>query len=79
MQDFKITQNAVDKHLRNNFVFPDPELALFCGSICSVYGYPPWQIRVTEFLSIGSHHSISSKTFVETLSTYSKTEQRLGK
>jgi dehydrodolichyl diphosphate syntase complex subunit NUS1 len=45
-----INQDVIDEKLRAETNIPDPELALYCGDVCSTYGFLPWQIRVTEFL-----------------------------
>jgi dehydrodolichyl diphosphate syntase complex subunit NUS1 len=45
-----INQDIIDEKLRAEMDIPDPELALFCGDVCSTYGFLPWQIHVTEFL-----------------------------
>lgn len=74
-----INIECINRHLREQFEFPDPDLGVYCGEIFSIYSYPPWQIRVTEFLSIKSHHNVSAKTFVDLLRRYNKCEQRLGK
>ncbi len=29
---------------------PDPDLAIICGPISSLLGYPPWQMRLAEIL-----------------------------
>lgn len=65
--------------LRKQYEFPDPDLGVYCGTILNLYGYPPWQIRVTEFLNIRTRHKITVKCFIELLQRYCKCEQRLGK
>ncbi|KAK5650102.1 hypothetical protein RI129_001131 [Pyrocoelia pectoralis] len=70
---------TIDRNLKEKYVFPDPDLCLYCGKIFSLYGYPPWEIRLTEFISIETHHSISPRKFVNALYRYSKTEMRQGR
>ncbi|KAB0801872.1 hypothetical protein PPYR_04058 [Photinus pyralis] len=70
---------TVDKNIKDKYVFPDPDLCLYCGKSLFLYGYPPWEIRLTEFISIKTHHSISPRTFINALYRYSKTEMRLGR
>lgn len=77
MQDINV--ECIDGCLRKQFEFPDPDLGIYCGKIFSLYAYPPWQIRVTEFFSIRTHHNFSANSFVELLRRYNKCEQRLGK
>lgn len=69
----------VDRALQKDFEFPDPDLGLNCGTYLNLFDYPPWQIRVTEFLSIKSHCRLRYRTFLELLFVYGKCEQRLGK
>lgn len=71
--------DCVDAALRQHYEFPDPELAVCCGNVLCLFGYPPWQIRVTEFVRIRTHCGLSWDTFVGLLERYSKCEQRLGK
>lgn len=75
----KIDKHHLDSLLKDNYAFPDPDLGFYCDKVFSLHGYPPWQIRTTEFLCFGTHHGIRSHTFINTLHRYSKTEQRLGK
>lgn len=77
IQDINV--ESIDSCLREQFEFPDPDLGVYCGKIFSLYAYPPWQIRVTEFLSVRTHHDVSAECFVGLLRRYNKCEQRLGK
>ena len=79
----KLDPKEVDKELINNCIMkesgvPEPDLALYCGDVCSTFGFLPWHSRVTEFLPLNSHHDISAQKFVSLLRRYSKCEQRLG-
>ncbi|XP_044261987.1 dehydrodolichyl diphosphate synthase complex subunit Nus1 isoform X2 [Tribolium madens] len=65
--------------LKRQFEFPDPDLGVCCGKTFSLYGYPPWQIRVTEFLTLKTHHNITFETFLHLLYRFNKCEQRYGK
>lgn len=65
--------------ISKEFEFPDPDLGLYCGNVLKLYNYPPWQIRVTEFLPIGTHHNIKFNKFIDCLTIYGRCEQRLGK
>ncbi|GJQ74822.1 hypothetical protein Trydic_g21659 [Trypoxylus dichotomus] len=75
----KMTVQTLDSCLKEYYEFPDPNLAIYFGKALSVYDYPPWQISITEFLNIQSHHNIHHKEFINVLSRYNKCEQRLGK
>ncbi|XP_040174372.1 dehydrodolichyl diphosphate synthase complex subunit Nus1 [Anopheles arabiensis] len=58
---------------------PDPDLALYFGDVCSTYGLLPWQIRLTEFLPLGTRlRDSTEREFVRCLHRYAKCEQRLG-
>lgn len=51
----EITPDEVDLGLVHNFVLkevgvPEPELGLYCGDVCSLFGFLPWHSRITEFL-----------------------------
>lgn len=77
-----ITVDAVNEELRKEYEFPDPDLALYCTEVFTVGGYPPWQIRLTEFVQLGhngAHKHASHITFVDSLYKFSKCEQRKGK
>lgn len=73
------TIESIDQKLRAEFEFPDPDLGLSCGNFLSLRHYPPWQIRVTEFLSIKTHHKITYRQFLEQLVIFASCEQRLGR
>ncbi|XP_030765995.1 dehydrodolichyl diphosphate synthase complex subunit nus1 [Sitophilus oryzae] len=73
-----ISVEDIDRGLFKYFQFPDPELGLVCGKSLNFCAYPPWQMRLTEFLCIKSHYRLSYRTFLEQLYRYSKCEQRKG-
>lgn len=79
----EIKPSEVDLELVHKFVInevgvPEPELGLYCGDICSLYGFLPWHSRITEFLPLNSHHNVSVRTFMSLLRRYNKCEQRIG-
>lgn len=59
--------------------FPDPDLVLKFGPVDSTLGFLPWQIRLTEIVSLPSHLNISYEDFFSALRQYAACEQRLGK
>ncbi|KAM4867300.1 dehydrodolichyl diphosphate synthase complex subunit NUS1-like [Thomomys bottae] len=59
--------------------FPDPDLVLKFGPVDSTLGFLPWQIRLTEIVSLPSHLNISHEDFFSALRHYAACEQRLGK
>lgn len=56
----------------------DPELMINFGSPLCLHGFPPWQLRLTEILSIPTHRNLPQKLFIDCLKSYSRTTQRLG-
>lgn len=59
-------------------VNPDPDAAIYFGDVCSTYGFLPWHIRLTEFFPIKSQQTMTVYSFLNTLFTFSKCEQRFG-
>ncbi|CAG2174933.1 unnamed protein product [Oppiella nova] len=47
-QKAPIDQNEITDYLRKTYDFPDPELLIAFGGSPAVYGYPLWQLRLTE-------------------------------
>jgi undecaprenyl pyrophosphate synthase len=75
----EITIELIDKKLNENLnQLPDPEVAIYFGNVCSTYGLLPWQIRLTEFISIKNQNSLRLKHFLHVLFVYAKCEQRVG-
>lgn len=68
---------AVNRHMLS-IVKPDPDLALYFGSVCCTYGLLPWHIRLTEFLPIESQRKMTVNTFISKLYKYARCEQRFG-
>lgn len=56
----------------------DPELLISFGSPVCLYGFPPWQLRLTEILSIPTHRGLPQRIFFDCLERYSRTSQRVG-
>lgn len=77
--DSKLTSDSLDQELHRDYDFPDPDLGLCCGGVLSFFDYPPWQIRVTEFLRLKTHHRLRYSEFLEKLYVFGKCEQRFGK
>ncbi|XP_062543640.1 dehydrodolichyl diphosphate synthase complex subunit nus1 [Armigeres subalbatus] len=77
-----ITIELVDRRLQEHFHhIPDPDLAIYFGTVCSTYGMLPWQIRLTEFLPMEEIRLQDVKVdhFVNCLYRFAKCEQRCGK
>ncbi|XP_059049931.1 dehydrodolichyl diphosphate synthase complex subunit Nus1 [Achroia grisella] len=58
---------------------PDPDLILFCGSLCCTKGLLPWQIRLSEFIQLSLDHNITIDSYVGALFKYNKFDHRFGK
>lgn len=56
----------------------DPELLISFGSPLCLYGFPPWQLRLTEIYSIPTHRRMPQRIFFDCLRRYSRTSQREG-
>ncbi|CAL1527174.1 unnamed protein product [Lymnaea stagnalis] len=74
-----ITPSNVDSFFQESWQFPDPELCIKFGSVDSLFGYLPWQIRLTEIISLPSHKGLSYKSFLSLLVQFGNTSQRFGK
>ncbi|XP_005103331.1 dehydrodolichyl diphosphate synthase complex subunit nus1 [Aplysia californica] len=69
----------VDSFFQESMQFPDPELCVKFGNVDSLLGYLPWQVRLTEFISLPSHKGISYKSFLSSIVQFGNTAQRFGK
>lgn len=68
---------AVQQQLQER---PEPELAFYFDEYCCTYGLSPWQIRLTEFLRLGTAASdVRLGGYLRALYKYAKCEQRFGK
>lgn len=56
----------------------DPELLISFGSTLCLYGFPPWQLRLTEILDVPTHRNLPQRIFIDCLKRYSQTSQREG-
>ncbi|CAG2121913.1 unnamed protein product, partial [Medioppia subpectinata] len=78
-QSAPIDQNMITEYLKKSYSFPDPELLISFGGSPSVYGYPLWQLRLTEMYFLPTLRDIQFDDFYEILDKYSRCEQRCGK
>ncbi|KAL1931693.1 hypothetical protein VTP01DRAFT_9836 [Rhizomucor pusillus] len=71
----------VDKFVHKDSI-SDPDLMLVCDGLphnyISLDGFPPWHIRLTEFLNESTSHRIDYALISRCLYRYSKVEQRFG-
>lgn len=75
----QIDMKYLDERFKENYEFPDPDMGIYFGKSFFLHGYPPWQIRITEFFNIKTHHNINFKKFILLMRQFSKCERRLGK
>jgi len=75
-----VESNEVDfKSVENCVGWPDdPELLISFGSPICLYGFPPWQLRLTEIMSLPTHRNLPQRIFTDCLIRYSRITQRLG-
>lgn len=73
-----VTLEQVDNLAPGEFACCHPELLVSFGSPLCLYGFPPWQLRLTEILTISSHRKLPQKVFLDCLRRYSSTSQREG-
>jgi dehydrodolichyl diphosphate syntase complex subunit NUS1 len=74
-----ISVSYVDTLIQDKFGFPDPDLVLKFGQVDSVLGFLPWQLRLSEIISVATHRGISLVQFIDALVAFGNTEQRYGK
>jgi len=72
------TLSSIDTFLKKDKV-QDPEVMISFGPYYSMYGYAPWNTRLTEFFDFRSHHNFTYLDFISVLESYSKCHQRVGK
>ncbi|KAI8580133.1 hypothetical protein K450DRAFT_238318 [Umbelopsis ramanniana AG] len=76
-----INVQLVDKWMSERI--SEPEIAMICYGTAHNYielsGFFPWHMRLTEFINIPSHKSISYPLFIRAMYNYSKVEQRFGR
>lgn len=73
-----LTLGFTDSFLNNDRI-QDPEVMISFGPYHSMYGYAPWNTRLTEFFTFKSHHNFTYLDFLSVFKSYSKCEQRVGK
>ncbi|XP_055586414.1 dehydrodolichyl diphosphate synthase complex subunit nus1 [Uranotaenia lowii] len=78
----QITIELVDRKLQERFHhIPDPDLALYYGTLCTTYGLLPWHIRLTEFIPMEAPSLAETRPthFLNSLHRYARVQQRFGK
>ncbi|CAI4221993.1 unnamed protein product [Auanema sp. JU1783] len=74
----KITSEDVTNLLSDKFNLQDPDCLIMIGQTPSLAGYPPWCLRITEFIQL-RNLPFTRQTFEECLESFSKRDIRVGK
>lgn len=80
LQDLKkIDIDTTNDYLSKDYIFPDPDMGIVSCDVFTLFNYPPWQLRLTEFFQLSYLNDITLPMFLDLLRRFSKCEQRLGK
>ncbi|XP_064476067.1 dehydrodolichyl diphosphate synthase complex subunit nus1-like [Ornithodoros turicata] len=71
-----VTPELIRTHISE---WPDPDVLLRLGNVHSLLGYQPWELRLTEIISLPTHKDVTLSEFLDVLYTYSNCDQRFGK
>ncbi|KAF1765700.1 hypothetical protein GCK72_005653 [Caenorhabditis remanei] len=77
-EDEKITTERVSKILEEKFHLSDPDFLLQIGSVPTLCGYPPWNLRITEFLQ-SPRLPCSRRALDYCVEAFSQRDIRVGK
>ena len=73
-----IDEHVIERELRANEGFPEPELILQCCPEPFLGGLLPWHCRVTQYVHIGSLRALTPVRMHEALVEYGGVQQRYG-
>ena len=73
-----VSTDLVDAELTES-VMGEPDLLLIFGPHVELYGYPPWQIRLTEIFHVPDNQGVGYQVFLRGLHKYAKAQMRLGR
>lgn len=73
-----ITMDLVDSELKQ-LVGDEPDLLLYFGPALDLQGYPPWQIRLTEFYWEDDNTSVTYSVFIRGLKNFAGAKMNIGK
>lgn len=74
-----IEPQHITKELQVHYPFPAPDMLIMFGPTPCAYGFPPWQIRLTEFFHLQTHHDLRAFEFVTAVEKFTKCDRRFGK
>lgn len=70
----------LDRAIQHEFqVKSEPQLAVVFGPCLTTAGYPPWHVRLTEFVHVPTHRRFAPRTLLDAFRRFAKCEQRFGK
>ncbi|EFX02747.1 di-cis-decaprenylcistransferase [Grosmannia clavigera kw1407] len=73
-----VSIDLIDAELTES-IMTDPDLLILFGPYVELFGYPPWQIRLTEIFHVPDNHSVGYQVFLWGLQNYAKAEMRVGR
>ena len=80
-----ITLSSMEKRMQEEYDFPDPEVVILMNSIPCLFGFLPWQVRLSEIIHLPDYDALNDpsgrntlQAFTSVLFRYSKCEQRFG-
>jgi len=73
-----ISIEGVDAELSES-VMGEPDLLILFGPHVELYGYPPWQIRLSEIFHVQDNQDVDYQVFYRGLRNYSKAQMRKGR
>uniref|UniRef100_A0A1I7UAZ6 ditrans,polycis-polyprenyl diphosphate synthase [(2E,6E)-farnesyldiphosphate specific] n=1 Tax=Caenorhabditis tropicalis TaxID=1561998 RepID=A0A1I7UAZ6_9PELO len=76
--DEKITGERISKALEEKFHLSDPDFLLQIGNVPTLCGYPPWNLRITEFLQ-SPRLPCSRRALDYCIEAFSHRDIRIGK
>lgn len=81
-----LSVSELDDLIREDLDFPDPEVVIRIGRTPCLFGFLPWQMRLTEIFMMPELENFDDENgmrcfddLLEVLGTYGRCEQRFGK
>ena len=81
----EVDLEGLEKRVRDDYDFPDPEIIVQLSDYPCLFGFLPWQVRLSEIISLPDCDAIGDlsgrsvlQAFTNVLFRYSKCEQRFG-
>ncbi|CAD6192122.1 unnamed protein product [Caenorhabditis auriculariae] len=74
----EITTETISEKIALDHLLVDPDFLIQVGSVPSLCGYPPWNLRVTEFMQT-QRLPTTPRAFENCIETFSRRDIRVGK